>query len=249
MNSLGGRAPLPNWSELLEAVCARDSGALRWGLPEQWVNAELFAEMNRRSSRSGWIPLPQEVPYVTHAPATLPRARDWRVEGAIKWVDLCLHSPARDAWYWLELKVRHAGLDDRKGQARTSGLDALKKDVAALAAFDPELTAQCWLDPDESTKIHWANRLLAPNAKSLRSATHKFAVLYLELCSDDDNIKWDKESVMTACGKWLAYRCSHLPNRAAFPAISFSTRRIGPESHSLTILDWQRRRTESSPAS
>jgi hypothetical protein len=39
---------MPDWVRAFRAVCTRGMGAaLDWGLPEQWVHAELFAELRR----------------------------------------------------------------------------------------------------------------------------------------------------------------------------------------------------------
>lgn len=85
----------------LSSVLERRSLALLWGLPEQSVHAELFAEFSTRSSNSGWIPIPEEVPYLTYLPVSLPSNRDWKKLGAMKWFDLCLHSPDRRNWLGL----------------------------------------------------------------------------------------------------------------------------------------------------
>ena len=67
---------------------------IRYGLPscrrgprmgaclEPWLHAELYAELKRRSIDSGWIPFPQELPYVTHYPVQLPSEKQPRLEDA-----------------------------------------------------------------------------------------------------------------------------------------------------------------------
>jgi hypothetical protein len=111
--------PLIDWFGALDSVCSRANGALEWGLPEPWIHAELYAELKRRSGKSGWTPIPHEVPYVTHYPVTLPKEshRDWKTQGAVKWIDLCLQYPASNSWCWFEFKVRHCGTGKRIGDA------------------------------------------------------------------------------------------------------------------------------------
>ena len=83
-----------NLLEVFTSVCNRGNGALKWGNPEPWVHAELFAEFEAQAQNTGWIPFPTEVPYVTLYPIQIPKPsnRDWKSIGAVKWVDLCLRS-------------------------------------------------------------------------------------------------------------------------------------------------------------
>ncbi len=75
------------WIRAFQDVCEGAGEALTWGLPELWVQTELYVRFRRTAAESGWVPFPQEVPYVTRYPHDLPRKRDWRLQGAIKWVD------------------------------------------------------------------------------------------------------------------------------------------------------------------
>jgi hypothetical protein len=127
----------PNWVELFTEILSRGRESLEWGLPEGWCHAELYRELRTRAEESGWIPFPDETPYVTCYPVKM-------TEGATgnKWADLCLRTKAADAWCWFELKARkkvEADLQDKRArQAR----DALRNDVAALVGLDIQRTAE-----------------------------------------------------------------------------------------------------------
>lgn len=86
------------WASVLAEICRENSRALRWEFPEPWIQTELFAALDESTESNGWEPFPMELPYVTFGPVTLPRPgrRDWRTEGSVKWVDLCLRSKAAD---------------------------------------------------------------------------------------------------------------------------------------------------------
>lgn len=76
---------------LLSAILERDQAQLGWGLPEPWLQTELYAALKD----SPWKPFNTEVPYVTRCPVRLP-AKGSEVDigrpvpAAVKWVDLCL---------------------------------------------------------------------------------------------------------------------------------------------------------------
>ena len=223
----------------LSAILERKSLALLWGLPEQWVHAELFAELSARSSNSGWIPIPEEVPYLTYLPVSLPAKRDWKNLGAMKWIDLCLHSADRRNWAWLELKVRHAGVEERRSKAERDALHAMKKDVVALMGFDREETARAWEVPDEDTKIHWAERLLKPYAKAIRNGQHSFMTLYLQL-NDAPNLDiWNQDAIAHAIKSWFQHRDGESSVVNKFPKTAIHEFEIETnELHSLTSVTW-----------
>lgn len=226
----------------LSSIIERNSLALLWGLPEQWIHAELFAEFSARSSSSGWVPIPEEVPYLTYLPVSLPAKRDWKNLGAMKWIDLCLHSPDRRNWAWLELKVRHAGVKERRQKAEKEALHAMKKDVVALMGFDQEKTACDWENPGDDTKIHWAERLLKPHALAIRNGQHHFMTLYLQL-DDTPNFKiWNQEAIAHSIKNWFEHRDGQSSVINHLSKIAINTFQIETEKvHSLHSVTWTKR--------
>jgi hypothetical protein len=95
------------WTDVFSSVCQRGQDALLWGPAEPWVHIELFAELRRQAPSTGWKPFPTELPCVTFYPVRLPKEanRNWQVDGAVKWVDLCLRSETGNQWCWFELNV------------------------------------------------------------------------------------------------------------------------------------------------
>ncbi len=206
-----------DWFGAFDIVCHRADGALEWGLPEPWLHAELYAELKRRSIDTGWIPFPQELHYVTHYPVQLPSEsnRDWKTQGAVKWIDLCLHHGATNTWCWFEFKVRHCGIGNRVDKASFQARDAFRKDVIALAGFSAALTASTWETPDEYTKIYWAETLLKPRTDELVHGRHEFVAAYLQLNGSLDLAHWSGPLFRGALDSWLAERVNRLKNVAA----------------------------------
>ncbi len=66
-----------NWPNIFSEVIKKDKGALKWGLPEPWVHAELYCTIIKE--KTSWTPFPDEVPYITYYPVILPKLtnRDW----------------------------------------------------------------------------------------------------------------------------------------------------------------------------
>lgn len=222
------------WIDVFEEVCKRGEEPLRWGLPEPWLHAELFAELSRRAPTTGWYPLAHEIPYVTHCPVVLPKKRDLATRGAVKWVDLCLHNPDCKEWLWFEFKVRHAGRPERKEEANSSAMDAVKKDIAALASIDIVLTAKEWEQPDTATKSHWMPELLTPHARSLSSARHHFVMAYLELKGEMNGSLWNSDRVLGELARWLKWR--KIPIHVPTIEVSAQPRLQAP--HGLFIASW-----------
>lgn len=230
-----------DWFDLFNNVCKRADGALDWGLPEPWVHAELYAELKRKESSSGWRPIPNEVPYVTFFPVCLPKKtnRDWRLVGAVKWVDLCLYHESENAWYWLEFKVRHAGEPGRQQKATKEARDAFRKDVIALVGFDPVSTAASWDQPDKFTDAYWFATLLKPKVPSIKSGKHSFVAAYLQLEAKLDAEAWSEINFRRNIESWFAYRCKQSSRKGNLPRINiaYSSHPL-PGSHSLLICEW-----------
>ncbi|MFC1973903.1 hypothetical protein ACFLU2_00895 [Chloroflexota bacterium] len=201
----------PNLIDIFKATCSRDQGALKWGNPEPWVHAELFAEFNRRSGNSGWIPFKQEVPYLTYYPVQLPKPsnHDWKSIGAVKWIDLCLRSTDSDHWCWFEFKVRHIGLEERANKAALDARNAFCKDIVALLGFDTNATADEWRDPDSPTAAYWFESELRPHAEELRLGNHHFISAFLQLDGDLNDEIWNREALIKQVNAWKEQRCKH----------------------------------------
>jgi len=233
---------LPNWSEAFEVVCNRGHGALKWGLPEPWIHAALYAELKRQAAVSGWMPFSTEIPYVTFYPVQLPKHknRDWRVAGAVKWVDLCLHAEDHNAWCWFEFKVRHVGYGERQREATQQAMDAVRKDIVALIGFSADLTAETWENPDEYTKAYWFPDILQPHTRSVRSGQHAFAMAFLQLGGDLDPEIWNGSRLTDEVREWLGYRSRQAGRQSTCPTISVT---VSPQSlaggHSLVICEWE----------
>jgi hypothetical protein len=232
---------LPNWFDVFNSVCERGQDTLKWGLPEPWVHAELYAELTKQAPSTGWAPFSIEVPYVTFFPVQLPKKanRDWKAVGAVKWVDLCLQSKGRNAWCWFEFKVRHVGSHERKQKAALSARDAFRKDVVALMGFDANLTAETWARPDSYTTAYWFESVLKPDAPSLRSGEHHFVAAFLQLGDELDPLVWAEKVLMEQIRKWFSYRSKQIDHQGACPDIDIASSvqsLVG--NHSLLVCEW-----------
>lgn len=228
-----------DWFDVFDTVCVRGREALEWGLPEAWVHAELYAELRRRSALSGWEPFSTEVPYVTFYPVQLPRKeyRDWDLEGAVKWVDLCLRSEEGKGWCWFEFKVRHIGEADRERKAALDARDAVRKDVVALIGFDAARTAETWSRPDEYTVAYWFEGMLKPYAKAVETGQHDFVTAFLQLGGKLDEVLWDEEEFFEEVRRWLAYRSRRSKWKRPLPGFDVMVGEIG-RGHSLLVCRW-----------
>jgi len=232
--------PSINWFNVFEAVCERGGSALEWGMPEPWVQVELYTELKSRCSDTRWMPFPNEIPYITRYPVRLPRSdnRDWRTEGAVKWVDLCLRSAAGDAWYWVELKVRHASKSEREQQDSDSALDAYRKDVVALMGLDAERTGQTWTQPDRHTVVYWMDSLLRPHAATLSTRRHIFCAALLHLGGTIGAGYWSEATLQAKIDDWFRYRSRHSSTEAPPPELSVTQREFGG-GHTLVLCEWE----------
>jgi hypothetical protein len=222
------------WKSAFESVCRRGDGALQWGLPEPWIHAELFAELSQMAPQTGMAPIAHEVPDVTHCPVVIPKRRDLATRGAVKWVDLCLHSEDKTQYLWFEFKIRHAGRSEREEQADASSMDAVRKDIAALIGFDLALTEETWRNPDGATKSHWMPTVLGPLVDSLPITTHHFVMAYIKLDGELDPGLWNQASISKAVSKWLPKRSkvAVLPDMAVGITDGIAGR------HSLMLAEW-----------
>lgn len=229
---------LPDWHQVFEQVCRRGQTTLEWGLPEQWVQAELFASLLSMTRDTGWKPLSTEVPYLTYYPVFLPKpaTRDWRQDGAIKWVDLCLRHETHNSWCWLELKARRCGDEDRRDESTRSALSALAKDYVGLHGLDPRKTADLWQRPDNLTKAYWFETELAPIANDLRKGTHYFVSAYLQLNQRMDPEHISPDTAMERIQSWFHWRAGKSTwNKHDVPNPSIHTTPVLTGGHGLML--------------
>jgi hypothetical protein len=235
---------LLDWPDAFAKVCGRDrhtQDALRWGLPEPWVQTELYAELEQRASDTGWHPFANEVPYVTRYPVRLPKKtyRDWRTEGAVKWIDLCLHSISCDTWCWLELKVRQVGDLGRSEESSYGAREVFCRDVVALMGFDAKKTGDTWEYPDDYTEAYWFKEVLGPYTGSVRSRRHHFVAAFLQLGGGFAPTVWEDRELEQQIARWFGYRERQAKTGRACPEIR--VRKVEPPitgAHSLLICDW-----------
>lgn len=223
---------------MLATICGGSSRALRWGFPEPWIQTELFAALDARSDTSGWVPFPMEVPYVTFGPVNPPKLerRDWRTDGAVKWIDLCLRSTQENAWWWIEVKVRHIGVNERRKKAALEARDAFRKDVVALAALDVERTATLWREPDWYTNAHWMEKDLAPLSAELSKGKHVFSVLYVQLGGALDINVWSGAALEAVVEGWWSTRLGSLSTPREYKGFQRVQHDDLPDSHSALVL-------------
>jgi len=232
----------PNLVEIFTSVCNRDNGALKWGNPEPWVHAELFAEFEAQAQNSGWIPFTTEVPYVTLYPVQMPKPsnRDWKSIGAVKWVDLCLISEETEEpkeWCWFEFKVRHAGLSQRADKAAMEARDAFRKDIVALLGLDVNATADIWENPDCFTAAYWFKEILEPHIANLRPGNHHFICAFLQLGGEFNKAIWNREDILRQVNSWKAHRCRQRGEEFFESGnLKVSSSPIG--DHQLVVVEW-----------
>jgi hypothetical protein len=229
------------WTDVFSSVCDRGRDALLWGPAEPWVHIELFAELRRRAPLTGWAPFPMELPCVTFYPVRLPKQtnRNWQVDGAVKWVDLCLRSETGNKWCWFELKVRGAGGPGREKKAALEARDVFRKDVVALMGFDAYLTAETWVNPDIYTTAYWTESVLKPKAPSLSSGEHHFVASYLHLGGELDSTVWDEPTLTEQIRKWLIWRSQSTDRESVLPELKITAGALPTDRDcSLVTCEW-----------
>lgn len=228
-----------DWKSLFEDACSGEEDILHWGLPEPWVQTQLFGALERRRQDTGWQVLKNEVPYITHIPVDRPKHRDIATEGAVKWVDLCLVSEELQEFCWFELKVRHTGLGERKLQAAKDAQACIKKDVSALVGMNVELTHETWIKPDQYTVAHWFPDVLGYYLPQLRNYRHSFVMAYLQLFGALDETLLNKTAITSSTRKWVAGRNKQDRLNLPMPELDielFSEAVAG--KHSLSLVSW-----------
>jgi hypothetical protein len=230
-----------DWCEIFNAVTKRGPSTLNWGLPEPWVQAELFREFSDRKDQTGWEPLIQEIPYLTYFPVQFPneKKKNWKRDGAIKFIDLCLTSKSEKAFCWFELKVRHTGDPDREYEASKDALFAFKRDVGALIGFDRLGTCEVLRNPDEDTKAYWLEKMITPHLKAFDSSKHYFVSAYLQLWGKLNAELWSRDSVRNQIESWVKTRSKESEKDIGIPNIEHieASGSIAGR-HSLFISHW-----------
>lgn len=202
----------PDIKEIIRVVCGKNIEVFKWGSIEQWLQAEIFSEFYRLMNKTRWIPMNTEVPYITRYPVVIPKniGRDWRKQGAVKWIDLCLRSINDKNWVWYEFKVRHANWENIHLDTAKSDIDArnaFRKDVVALLGFDANATADSWEYPDNYTVAYWFKKYLMPHAEKLRNGNHRFVTVMLQLNSEIQHNVWDNDVLLENINYWKKTRC------------------------------------------
>jgi hypothetical protein len=214
-----------DWESLFSKVCSRGATQLTYGLPEQWVTAELYAELMRGTSEHSIKPFRFEVPYYTTCPVIEPKGGK-----PVKWADLCLHHEASNQWWWFELKVRRIRKDPKS--VRLGALRAFRRDIAALLYFNLKETAKVWRDPGKGSDIWYIHTDLIEHQGRLESGSHRAVTAYLQVGEHIDTTVWKQETLDKELGSWVRYHCP----QEAKPAPPVRTYQVG--NHGLAICEW-----------
>jgi hypothetical protein len=228
-----------NWPQIFTEVIKKDKGALKWGLPEPWVHAELYCAIFKEEI--SWTPFPDELPYVTYYPVKLPKItnRDWEKIGAVKYVDMCLENTDKNEFLWFEFKVRNTSYHHNGLQANREARDAFKKDVVALIGFSPELTYKAWSKPDVYTKSYRYDTLLKDSTEYIASAKHRFVSFYLHLEKPILDEVWERTVLVKEIKDWLDYREKYSSTKIELPEISIEYHKnLANSNHTLITCAW-----------
>lgn len=228
---------LPDWEAAFRDVCSGSTCQLEWGLPEPWVQAELYSVLRQSAERSGWEPFATELPYITYYPVMLPKpgTRDWKSVGAVKWIDLCLHNKSANAWCWFELKVRQASTGSRDAAGTRAALDAAVKDYVGLCGFDVRETSSVWARPDQATQAYWIAETLGPYADELVGADHYIVSAYLQLNGEFNSAVISEPGIRARLSSWLAHRSNGSSHQRQLPATVITFASTLPRDHALFI--------------
>ena len=230
-----------NWLEVFKIICNRDKGSLKWGLPEPWIHAELFSALEKISNLKNWIPFPDEVPYITYYPVQLPKItnRNWKKDGAIKYIDICFKSEDDKEWCWFEFKVRNTSYHNNQYKANLESRDAYKKDIVALIGFDYDLTADTWDKPDPYTKSYKYELLLREVSEKLRKGKHNFISCYFHLEKKLDEKVWNEKNLREQIFNYFLYKNKQSLKKITFPDIKIEYHiNFFKGKHSLIICSW-----------
>lgn len=228
-----------DWPKIFSEVIKKDTGALKWGLPEPWVHAELFCTLTKE--KIPWTPFPDEVPYITYYPVTLPKItnRNWKKIGAVKYVDICLKDSDKNEFIWLEFKVRNTSFNSNTLKANVQSMDAFKKDIVALIGFSKELTSSTWHEPDVYTRSYKFEKLLTSHHKDILSANHRFVSCYLHLEEPLLDEIWERKILTEKIESWLDHRRKESEKKIDLPKLDIGYyKNLAGSPHTLIICQW-----------
>ena len=227
------------WRDVFHRICSNREDLLRWGLPEPWVQTELFSRLSQENAATGWAPIANEIPYATYFPVDTPRHREVSSRGAIKWIDLCLVNHTLKSFCWMELKVRHTGTSERATQANKDAQGAIKRDVVALMGMNVNLTRDCWENPDEYTATHWFKEVLDPLTDKLAGYKHSYIMAYLQLFGPLDESLLGKQALLPEIEKWALKKGKLVGQEPKLPPfeVDLYQQEIA-NRHSLVLVRW-----------
>ena len=227
------------WRDVFNQICSHREDLLRWGLPEPWVQTELFSRLSQNKLATGWEPIANEIPYVTYFPVYTPRHRDVRSQGAVKWIDLCLVNHQLETFCWMELKVRHTGTSERTTQANKDAQSAIKRDVVALMGMNVDLTRDSWVNPDEFTATHWFKDVLDPLKGKLVGYKHYYTMAYLQLFGSLDESLLGKQALLPEIEKWALKKGKLIGQEPKLPPVEVDLyQQEIANCHSLVLVRW-----------
>jgi hypothetical protein len=192
------------WRHLFAIVAERGKDALEWAFPEWWIQVELYAELRRRQSESGWTPIGTEPPYATWCPVG-----KLKEKGAGKLADICCHDETRSAWDWLELKARPVARGVTVAAEAHKAATDFARDAAAMVGIDMQRTADKWA----SLPRHSKKSRLSDLAGDLLRGGHRFTAAYVQIGGELDAAIWTENAIgdpverrLDACRKVTAQR-------------------------------------------
>jgi hypothetical protein len=229
---------------ILKTICQRNRDALEY-IPEYWLLAELYADLKKQASSTGWMRFPLEMPYVTVFPTVDPKMkmRDGATGGGLKVADLCLWNEKDNSWHWLELK---AGVYRRQEGFSNYYFKAFCKDLRALRGFTVDDTADAWEHKDTSIerfieKYKFRYLQLETHASQLKTGVHRFTGAYLQVGIELDPMIWDKKQLFDRIQSWNSNTQSQYAQHIleALPDIDLLHRQIDRNIW-LVFAQWSR---------
>lgn len=235
---------LPALADVLRSA----DGQLAWGMPEQWIQAELFAALTRSLAPTDtWEVVRTELPYFTVSPVVTPSgtmAKDVesREPGGHKWIDLCVRSKAGDAYVWIDLKVRSAAFGQDPMAQRASALAAYKHDLGALAGMDVPCTARMWRSPPPAIKAYWTKEFIEAHADRLEAARQRYVAVFVQIEGGvAGQHGWGKDEIGGAAKAWARERRKTLKGNVdrLWPKMDVTVHPgFGGTKHDVVVAEW-----------
>ena len=227
---------------MLKNICQRNHDALEYNT-EYWVLSELYSDLKKQDSSTGWMPFEGEMPYVTLLPTETPKMkmRDGTTRGGVKFADLCLWNDANKSWAWLELK---AGVF--RGQARFQKyyFDGFRNDLKALRGFTIKDTVDAWEHRDKSIenyieKFKFDYFKLEQRSRQLQTGIQHFNVAYIQVGVELDSKLWHREGMLEQVRSWKSNMQSQYGREVleSLPDIDLSKLQIDKNTW-LVLAQW-----------